>query len=48
MTVDYSKTILLPRTDFPMKAQLPKREPVLLKRWSELDIYKKLRETSDG
>ncbi|MBJ26115.1 MAG: isoleucine--tRNA ligase [Alphaproteobacteria bacterium] len=48
MTVDYSKTIFLPRTDFPMKAQLPKREPDILKRWSEIDIYSKLREASAG
>jgi isoleucyl-tRNA synthetase len=33
MTVDYKSTIHLPRTDFPMKAGLPKREPEILARW---------------
>jgi len=40
---DYSKTLFLPRTDFPMRAGLPQREPELLARWRELDIYGRLR-----
>ncbi|MFR3921032.1 MAG: hypothetical protein ACLTYN_02645 [Dysosmobacter welbionis] len=31
--MDYNKTINLPKTDFPMRAGLPKREPEMLKRW---------------
>lgn len=37
--MDYSKTLNLPRTDFPMKANLPQREPEILKFWDEIDIY---------
>ena len=32
---DWSETLFLPKTDFPMKAGLPEREPELLKRWRE-------------
>ena len=46
MTVDYKSTVYLPKTDFPMKAGLPKREPDLLARWEEMDIYGKLRAQS--
>ncbi|MBJ6370919.1 isoleucine--tRNA ligase [Sedimentitalea arenosa] len=42
-TPDYKSTLNLPRTDFPMRAGLPKREPEWLKRWEELDIYGRLR-----
>ena len=41
---DYSETLNLPQTDFPMRAGLPKKEPEILARWEKLDIYKKLRE----
>tara|TARA_B100002003_G_C14148531_1_gene552341 strand:+ start:532 stop:3357 length:2826 start_codon:yes stop_codon:yes gene_type:complete len=41
---DYKKTINLPKTDFPMRANLAKREPGILQRWEELDIYNRLRE----
>ena len=37
---DYKDTLNLPQTDFPMKADLPKREPVFLKTWQEMDIYR--------
>ncbi|WP_127144795.1 isoleucine--tRNA ligase [Pelagibacterium montanilacus] len=43
---DYSKTLFLPRTDFPMRAGLPQREPEWLKRWEDMDLYKLLREQS--
>ena len=33
--MDYNKTINLPKTDFPMRAGLPKREPEMLARWKE-------------
>jgi isoleucyl-tRNA synthetase len=45
---DYSKTLFLPQTDFPMRAGLPQREPDILKRWNEIDLYQKLRETAQG
>ncbi len=45
---DFSKTVNLPKTDFPMKAGLPQKEPVLLKKWQESQIYKKLRTKNAG
>ncbi|HEY6419128.1 MAG TPA: isoleucine--tRNA ligase [Candidatus Binataceae bacterium] len=36
---DYKATLKLPKTDFPMKANLPKREPETLKHWDEIEIY---------
>ncbi|MDB5108511.1 MAG: ileS, partial [Candidatus Binatus sp.] len=41
---DYKSTLKLPKTDFPMKANLPKREPEMLKRWDEIDLYRRLME----
>jgi isoleucyl-tRNA synthetase len=40
---DYSETLFLPRTQFPMRAGLPEREPMLLKRWKDENLYGKLR-----
>lgn len=45
---DYKDTIFLPRTDFPMRAGLAKKEPVLLERWRKLDLYKTQRAQSAG
>ena len=45
---DWSATLFLPKTDFPMKAGLPEREPELLKRWERLRLYDRLREESMG
>ena len=45
---DYSQTLFLPRTEFPMRAGLPQKEPELLARWHERDLYKRIRETSAG
>ncbi len=45
---DWSKTLYLPQTEFPMRAGLPEMEPKLLKRWDEIGLYKKLREQSKG
>lgn len=45
---DYSKTLFLPQTDFPMRAGLPQREPEILKRWYEIGLYEKLRESAKG
>ncbi|HOV78471.1 MAG TPA: isoleucine--tRNA ligase [Bacillota bacterium] len=46
--MDYSKTLNLPKTDFPMKANLPEREPEILKFWEEIDIYARVREKNRG
>ena len=48
MSVDYRATVFLPQTDFPMKAELPKREPDLLARWAEIGLYEQLRAKSQG
>src|SRR5438034_2232462 len=45
---DYSKTLFLPQTEFPMRAGLPQREPEILNYWNEIDLYGRLRETSKG
>lgn len=45
---DYKDTLNLPNTAFPMKGNLAQREPELLKRWAESDIYSKLREHCAG
>jgi isoleucyl-tRNA synthetase len=41
---DYKHTLNLPQTKFPMKAGLPNREPLILKRWQENDLYQKMRD----
>ncbi len=45
---DYSKTLFLPQTDFPMRAGLPQKEPELLARWKAEDLYGKLRASGKG
>ncbi len=45
---DYSATLFLPRTDFPMRAGLPAKEPEFLQRWDDMGLYKRLREQSAG
>ncbi len=45
---DYRPTVFLPKTDFPMKAGLPQKEPVILSRWQDEGIYRKLREARKG
>ncbi len=45
---DYKDTLNLLQTDFPMRANLPHREPEILARWQELDLYQKIRETCNG
>jgi len=45
---DYKHTLNLPETDFPMRGNLANREPEMLKQWQEKDLYKKIREVSDG
>ncbi|MBZ9675044.1 isoleucine--tRNA ligase [Mesorhizobium sp. ES1-1] len=46
--IDYSKTLYLPLTDFPMRAGLPEKEPLLVKRWQDMDLYRMLRESAAG
>ena len=45
---DWSQTLFLPETGFPMRAGLPDLEPKILARWQARDLYKELRETSKG
>ncbi|MCK5558738.1 MAG: isoleucine--tRNA ligase [Candidatus Hydrogenedentes bacterium] len=45
---DYSQTVNLPKTEFPMKANLPKREPGLLRSWEETDLYGAIRNAMRG
>ncbi|MEZ5923987.1 MAG: isoleucine--tRNA ligase [Hyphomicrobiaceae bacterium] len=45
---DWSETLFLPKTDFPMKAGLPQLEPKLLERWARIGMYGKLREAGKG
>src|SRR5574340_1790209 len=40
--MDYKHTLNLPTTDFPMRANLPQREPAMLQRWTALGLYHKL------
>ncbi|GHU81529.1 isoleucine--tRNA ligase [Clostridia bacterium] len=47
MSMDYNSTLNLPKTDFPMRAGLPKSEPETLKHWEESDIYGKLMEHNE-
>lgn len=48
MPQDYNKTINLPKTDFPMRAGLPKREPEFLAKWEEDHIYDTLMQKNEG
>ncbi|GAB5437197.1 isoleucine--tRNA ligase [Falsiruegeria mediterranea] len=43
-TPEYKDTLNLPKTDFPMRAGLPKREPAWLERWEKIGVYDRLRE----
>ncbi|MFQ5995800.1 MAG: isoleucine--tRNA ligase [Acidiferrobacterales bacterium] len=45
---DYKETLNLPRTGFPMRANLAKREPDMLKRWQALDLYSEMRAARQG
>ena len=44
--MDYRKTLNLPQVDFPMKANLPKREPEIQRFWNEIDIYRRVLEAT--
>ena len=45
---DYRDTVFLPKTEFPMKAGLPQKEPGILARWQDEGLYAKLREERSG
>ena len=46
--MDYNQTLNLPKTDFPMRASLPQREPEFLKAWEENKQYERLMENNEG
>lgn len=48
MKKDYRQTLNLPKTNFPMKADLIKREPQIRKFWAEINIYEKIRRAREG
>ena len=45
---DYKDTLNLPKTDFPMKANLANREPEMLKKWADMDLYSAMRDVASG
>jgi len=45
---DYRSTVFLPRTDFPMKAGLPQKEPVIAAKWAEQGLYRQIRDNRAG
>ncbi|PCG14161.1 MULTISPECIES: isoleucine--tRNA ligase [Sphingomonas] len=45
---DWRETVFLPKTDFPMKAGLPQKEPAILARWQDMDLYRRLRQERAG
>jgi isoleucyl-tRNA synthetase len=48
MPTDYRPTVFLPKTQFPMRGDLPKREPAILERWQAIGLYRRLREAAAG
>ncbi len=44
----YKDTVFLPQTEFPMRAGLPQKEPEIVQKWSDIDLYAKMREASKG
>jgi isoleucyl-tRNA synthetase len=46
--MDYKSTLNLPKTDFPMKANLPQREPELLEWWDQVELYARIQEAGKG
>ena len=45
---DYSSTLFLPKTEFPMRAGLPKKEPEIIAKWQEGNLYRQLRDDAKG
>jgi len=48
MAQDYNATLNLPQTDFPMRASLPQREPEMLEKWGQEELYKRIIEKNEG
>ncbi len=48
MAKDYTSTLNLPTTDFPMRANLPQREPDMLKYWDSVELYAEMQKTAEG
>ncbi|WP_370014369.1 isoleucine--tRNA ligase [Peribacillus sp. B2I2] len=46
--MEYKDTLLMPKTEFPMRGNLPKREPEIQEKWKEMNIYKKVQEQTEG
>ncbi|MGC4375565.1 isoleucine--tRNA ligase [Fictibacillus sp. Mic-4] len=46
--MNYKDTLLMPKTEFPMRGNLPQREPEIQSKWEEMDIYKKVQEHTKG
>lgn len=46
--MEYKQTLLMPKTEFPMRGNLPKREPEMQKKWEEMSIYEKVQERTKG
>ena len=46
--LDYSRTLYLPKTDFPMRGGLPQKEPEILARWARENLYEELRDSGKG
>ncbi|MFS0574330.1 isoleucine--tRNA ligase [Sporosarcina sp. 179-K 3D1 HS] len=46
--MDYKDTLLMPKTEFPMRGNLPNNEPKMQEKWEEMDIYKKVQERTKG
>jgi len=46
--MDYKDTLLMPKTEFPMRGNLPKKEPEIQTHWEEMNIYKKVQERTKG
>ena len=46
--MDYKSTLNLPKSDFPMRANLPEREPAILRQWEAEDLYRRLRDARAG
>ncbi len=45
---DYKETLNLPQTEFPMRGNLPKREPERLQRWEQMDLFARMQEVQQG
>ena len=46
--MDYKSTLNMPKSGFPMRAGLPKREPEMLKHWEEMDLYNLMLKKNEG